>query len=592
MNIYKKKYRIFSLFSCVILCAIFLCGSLLTSFVFASDTYWSNNQDEILKGSGSASDPYQISNAGQLYYFIYSAPNQYANIITDIDCSAHTWDGKAITKSFTLNGNGRGITNLYCNQQYGGLVGQNINTYSVMTFKNLSISTNAQKIFYSVNMSGLFVGSSSGTVTFEKCTTSGVINGTGTRGGLVGFASTINAKQCLNYVTINSSANNGIVGGICATTNYVGQVNLCGNYANLSGYYVGGIIGQVNGSNICNMDRCFNNGVIKSYNKAGGLIGQVSKADLNVESSYNIGDVSGIDAGGIAGDVSGDIVINNSYNAGLVTSNSNNNYIYTTKTFDIKDEVGLINNEFFELQKYVSSYGSGSTSSDEIIFNVKSLYLGISITKITYLSEIKDTVFVNRYNNSLNLNNSFSVAPTWYSPSTNRTINFDISFYDGNFNSYRSLTNCLFEYRANGTFEKTFSNFQAYEFDKIFGLRSDAYKIDQPHLLVHNPGSMNLVGVYPDNTYVNGVYCNLKTNTFKIYTWLISDFLNSDGTGNYTGPNNIYYEDYGTFEFELPSVNDLTYYSKDDIKIKNFGAAFEKSADINDGYPYLKDIYW
>ena len=601
MNIYKKKYRIFSLFSCVILCAIFLCGSLLTSLVFASDTYWSNNQEEILKGSGSASDPYQISNAGQLYYFIYSAPNQYANIITDIDCSAHTWDGKTITKSFTLNGNGRGISNIYYKGgSYGGLVGQNTNAYSVMTFKNLSVSTTNGTV---ADKWGTLVGVSSGTITLEKCIASGDVYGTsasGARGGFVGSSSVINITQCFNYVNIKGNTSSGSIGGFCSTANYVGQVELCGNYGNLSGYCVGGIIGQINGYNDCNISKCFNNGSINATSRGGGLFGQIY-GDFNADSSYNMGDVTGDEVAAFAGYVGDEATIKNSYNAGTVDATNNDPYVYSTI-----EEWNAVNYvTYFQIYGALADYmdtGGGEVAT--------SSQLLLSVGNITYQSQIKDLSFVNVSKGNVAINNSYSIKPDQDGISfEDRKITFSMETRNSNNEQGKLKENCEINYDINNLPESVWNTkdfpYTAYMFDNFSISHSPDYintTADCYAYLLNRPQDMNIFGYKygeyedktPINAYLLGIYCEFYNNKLCFCPLLCVNYNQLDNSGHYQYYTYgfVPYVDYGAYEITLPKLSTPQYYEINYIKNQDFGSAFEKDSTINNGYPYLKDIYW
>ena len=270
---------------------------------------------------------------------------------------------RACTANF--NGNNKMIKKIYINyaKEDGGAVGLFSNIINVENVQltgsvsgnwhtggivgdNRSIIKNC--INYATvtgyNMVGGIAGSA---LEFSNCINYGTVYSTGNSyayggcGGIVGYTDG-KIENCKNYGQIKGKS---YLGGIMGTTqkeaviqnsyNYgncypekygstggiIGfnraanvKVLNCGNQGNISGEGTnGGIIGNASGSNwdtevYLTIQNCYNTGTISSSNNvAGGLVGnQGTVAAINyiiIENSWNIGEIDGIKAGGIQGNV-------------------------------------------------------------------------------------------------------------------------------------------------------------------------------------------------------------------------------------------------------------------------------------------------
>lgn len=141
----------------------------------------------------------------------------------------------------------------------------------------------------------------------------GKITARNTAGGIAALG--LSAVNCINNGEIVSEGD-GInhAGGIIGETgsSYYGNIRNCSNTAPVSGgYYVGGIVGDLDYSNHTVTD-CVNTGDITGEYTVGGIVGE---SDGTVKCSYNAGKITGGHyVGGIVGD--GDAEL--SYNAGRV----------------------------------------------------------------------------------------------------------------------------------------------------------------------------------------------------------------------------------------------------------------------------------
>ena len=278
-------------------------------------------------GSGTASDPYRISNVNELQW-MGNASNldKHFVLVNDINASAtKIWNSGAgfvpvgtYANNFigSLDGKGYNIMGLFINKigtDYQGLFGR-IGTGGVL--KKVCLIDNDVTGRYYV---GGLVGSNGGTVT--NCSAIGDVSGTGNRvGGLVGYNYEGTLTSC--SVTGNTSGrgllggligdNNGIVTNCFATgtvsgtdrvgglvgNNYYGTVTNCFATGTTSGTNdIGGLVGENYGGTVTN---CFATGTVSGTDKVGGLVGWNSRG--TVTNSYATGDVSGQDwVGGLVG---------------------------------------------------------------------------------------------------------------------------------------------------------------------------------------------------------------------------------------------------------------------------------------------------
>ena len=127
-------------------------------------------------------------------------------------------------------------------------------------------------------------------------------------GGVVGYAVNSTITECYNTGTVKAETR---VGGVVGQAYSHSTVNLCynigdvkGNVAN--GTSIGGVAGLLNDKSIA--VNCFNNGTVTGW-RAGGVIGQLNDSDLH--NSYNWGKVIGANAAGVVGSsVAGGHILN------------------------------------------------------------------------------------------------------------------------------------------------------------------------------------------------------------------------------------------------------------------------------------------
>jgi len=310
---------------------LLLCVALVSiySIVFSQGIEPSN-------GIGTLDDPYQIENFDHLLWMSEnsSALNKHYIQTADIDAteSANLNNGAGFSPigTYILNtddmafagsydGKGFAISNLVINRpdsaDYQGLFGC-ICGGSVMNLMvlNAQISGN--------NYTGILVGYIFANSSAVKCSTSGLINATGSDiGGLAGASSSIFIDSCFATVTITATGTELLasVGGLIGQVGCYGTIVRSGAEADIlaSDYIcIGGLIGWCGESTVKSSSAT---GSLEGKATIGGFIGYGSSCtfdscftDVSVHSTESI-------CGGFAGQLIG-CEINNTYSFGDVTS--------------------------------------------------------------------------------------------------------------------------------------------------------------------------------------------------------------------------------------------------------------------------------
>ena len=310
---------------------------------------------------------YEISNAGQLYWFanlVNSTTNGIAmntgakaKLLDDIvvnegevaQCGGTKADGwrEWTTMCKTPNsyegifdGNGHTISGLYFNDTDAGDVGFFSYVKNGGIVKNMGVVNSYLRGLKNV---GGISGQNSGEI--SECHNRSTIIASGDySGGLCGE----NYGSIINSYNLGEVSGSNLVGGVCGSIDGTGEVENCKNMSTVSATTnnVGGISGQNKGGTIRNSK---NTGKIIGVNHVGGICGQnysTITAGINegvvdatgksvgglcgvkyggdVTNSYNIGSVKGGDyVGGLLGYSSlGSLV--NCFNASIVSGSTNN----------------------------------------------------------------------------------------------------------------------------------------------------------------------------------------------------------------------------------------------------------------------------
>ena len=292
-----------------------------------------------MDGDGSKDEVYEISNAGQLYWFAGLVNGTLSGVTQNTSANA------VLTADIIVNENvlkSDGTLNEGTFKEWTPITGSSNSTYSgIFDGQNHTISglyfnqedsydvglfgRNNGKIadagildsyFYGTSKVGGVCGNNyTGTIT--NCYNTGSVSGLGTLGGVSGYNYTGSITNCYN--TGNVSGSSGFVGGVSGC-NSKGTIINSYNAGSVSGLEcVGGVSGDNSKGTITN---CYNIGSVSgSEGYVGGVNGYNDGG--NITNSYNAGSVSGTerDVGGVNGYNDGG-TITNCYNIGSSVSGS------------------------------------------------------------------------------------------------------------------------------------------------------------------------------------------------------------------------------------------------------------------------------
>ena len=290
---------------------------------------------------------YEISNAGQLYWFaglvngtlsgVTKNTSANAVLTADIVVNKNVLKSDGTFKEWTpiatsaspytgiFEGQNHTISGLYFNQE---------DSYDVGLFgRNNGKIANAgilDSYFYGTSKVGGVCGNNyTGTIT--NCYNTGSVSGLGTLGGVSGYNYTGSITNCYN--TGNVSGSSGFVGGVSGC-NRKGTIINSYNAGSVSGLeHVGGVSGDNDTGSITD---CYNIGSVSgSEGNVGGVNGCNNGGTIT--NSYNSGSVSGIEryVGGVNGWNNGTIT-NCYYDSTVYTGAAIGNDLGTTKKVEGK----------------------------------------------------------------------------------------------------------------------------------------------------------------------------------------------------------------------------------------------------------------
>lgn len=353
--------------------------SLLLSFIMLVSTLSVTFSAYAASGTGTESDPYQISTASALQA-INNNPSAHYKLTANINLSGMEFepignvDSGAFTGSF--DGNGFTISNLNVySGKYAALFGYNdglvknvtLSSVSVFgtkyiagvvayngsnaTLQNCSVlggSIKSEGAISSVYAGGI-VGYNAGLIQSNgaKLENSANIDINSTTSiwsaGIIGYSSsTLNLTNCKNYGSVSAYNSNSYAraAGIVSESSKTIYLNNSGNYGDIStsakigdtSCYAGGLVsyGKVDTSNCYNIGNVtsiseyyFESGYYSpdkcTYTCSGGLIGSGS---INASNCYNIGNVESSSgksiSSGFIGFVSSKSIIASSFNSGFI----------------------------------------------------------------------------------------------------------------------------------------------------------------------------------------------------------------------------------------------------------------------------------
>ncbi len=273
----KIKNIIVSVFCITHIC--FICLSFCSCFTKTNNSNNENSDNQIsLKGSGSVEDPFQLSNADDLYFFAKTVNedkityyNQNVALMSDIDLKGNEWTPIGVEKDYwskdirpfsgNFNGNGFTISNFKITKsvKYAGFGYCEKNIISNLNLENVIIEINIKAPTKQIITAGILVGCANTYTDIINCNVAGQIvvenySAAQYLGGLVGDAARVGLME--NYSLIkNCSVNIRIksinctipsVGGIVGRTICYDIIDCnCKSILSCTSYpYFGGIIGN------------------------------------------------------------------------------------------------------------------------------------------------------------------------------------------------------------------------------------------------------------------------------------------------------------------------------------------------------------
>ena len=294
-----------------------------------------------MNGDDSKDAVYEISNAGQLYWFAGLVNGTLSGVTQNKSANAVLTKDIVVNKNVlksdgTVNdgtfkewapiGTGETSPNVYTgtfdgrNYTISGLYFNQENSYDIGLFgRNNGKIANAgilDSYFYGTSKVGGVCGNNyTGTIT--NCYNTGNVSGSsGFVGGVSGYNYTGSITNCYNAGSVSGNGNVGGVTGI----NYTGSITDCYNIGSVSGSEdnVGGVNGYNDGGTITNS---YNAGSVSGTERyVGGVNGCNEGTTTNC---YNAGSVSGTGyVGGVSGENYGGTITNCYYDSTIYTGNA------------------------------------------------------------------------------------------------------------------------------------------------------------------------------------------------------------------------------------------------------------------------------
>ena len=334
-------------------------------------TAWRDNAAAAFAGgSGTAADPYLITDGAQLAKVAKDVEDNvtvykdvYFRLENDIDLSAHRWNpigvwkwyenGASENKTFAgfLDGNGKTITGLIVDERTEknsaglfGNIGDNAGAATNVGAKDLNIvdariyaTDEGMERSSSAILAGYVMANFGHTIRFDNISVSGTITNTKVgktmiSGGLIGEVCRATVDNCQADVTIKGGDNTGGFVGIDASSTYT-NCNVTGKVTGL--WAIGGFVGYAQEADPRTMST-FKNcvaevDIVASDWRAGGFSGYMEKGKAS--SCAALGDVTSSvtgwnpKVGGFVGeigtkDATGSAILDKCHAAGKVTAAS------------------------------------------------------------------------------------------------------------------------------------------------------------------------------------------------------------------------------------------------------------------------------
>lgn len=334
-------------------------------------TAWRDNAaTEFAGGSGTATDPYLITDGAQLAKVAKDVEDNvtvykdvYFRLENDIDLSAHRWNpigvwkwyenGASENKTFAgfLDGNGKTITGLIVDERTEknsaglfGNIGDNAGTATNVGAKDLNIvdariyaTDEGMRRSSSAILAGYVIANFGHTIRFDNISVSGTITNTKVgktmiSGGLIGEVCRATVDNCQADVKIEGGDNTGGFVGIDASSTYT-NCKVTGKVTGL--WAIGGFVGyaqEADPETMSTFKNCVAEvDIVASDWRAGGFAGYMEKGKAS--SCAALGDVTSSvtewdpKVGGFVGEIgtsgaTGSAILDKCHVAGKVTAAS------------------------------------------------------------------------------------------------------------------------------------------------------------------------------------------------------------------------------------------------------------------------------
>lgn len=334
-------------------------------------TAWRDNAaTEFAGGSGTATDPYLITDGAQLAKVAKDVEDNvtvykdvYFRLENDIDLSAHRWNpigvwkwyenGASENKTFAgfLDGNGKTITGLIVDERTEknsaglfGNIGDNAGTATNVGAKDLNIvdariyaTDEGMRRSSSAILAGYVIANFGHTIRFDNISVSGTITNTKVgktmiSGGLIGAVCRATVDNCQADVKIEGGDNTGGFVGIDASSTYT-NCKVTGKVTGL--WAIGGFVGyaqEADPETMSTFKNCVAEvDIVASDWRAGGFAGYMEKGKAS--SCAALGDVTSSvtewdpRVGGFVGEIgtsgaTGSAILDKCHVAGKVTAAS------------------------------------------------------------------------------------------------------------------------------------------------------------------------------------------------------------------------------------------------------------------------------
>lgn len=652
-KVYFNKF-IYTILFCITLIVSYFCianiGHSNSEITWQSQAQYDYNTKVEVDDNGVINTIYEVTTPEQLagvfaqsdltyaddHEDIADSSNKIFRLMNDIDLSGKSWVPSTLSSGYTFDGNYFTILNLTISrsEQCVGFISTNNGTIQNLFFKNTTVTNNYTSSSTWIATGGV-CGYNNGTIK-NVTVLSGNIKGPTYQGnndrqtGGIAGGNGGTIVNCINYATVGRTK---LAGGIVGLSN-TGTISRCANYGTIScgrNIYprAGGIVGEITDKGTT-LQLCVNNGNIavgqtdntnpNTYicaedTRIGGIVGMtyesitqcanygsVSSGTFNV-AGYNHDHKTSY-VGGIAGYSNAQIT--NCYNMGNITADAEvvtkteNTGVKTYNELRVHKHLHfwwftILSDELFYTRKQVNRY-------TETEYAYAGGIAGITNNTISYCYSTGDVKGGYIYE-SYDINHIIK-AMQWCDGIANRSD--DWSF---NQTIYR-YTNVFAKAIANNATSQSYSYYSGDIIDnkssESGGWNNGAVTVSPAQVIVGSGWAFSATFAYNtnDETEMEVFYSDIVDGEDASNPSVTFTVSASDGVFKYVTQIHSGYADEANNEkdvnnngtilnFTIANLEEkATSKTESEIKNLNMGSAWSKNSNINNGFPYLKDLYW